>query len=122
MGLALVSAKRYHIRSDIGREIGERAMRSDRVHKLDADARDVAERLLKASAPADGDRGNVLGIRLGGYNANSGAIGSFVFALPALVFVAAGAITVAAASVAADLFDRLSRSAVEARPGGPAKG
>lgn len=68
-------------------------MINNKVQKLDLQGRDLLEKINSSE--------DVLSLRFGGYNANSGAIGSFIFALPAatpVALVAAGAASVIAST------------------------
>lgn len=66
---------------------------NNRVQQMELSGEDLLHRINKSE--------DVRSLRFGGYNANSGAIGSFIFALPAatpVALVAAGAATVIASS------------------------
>jgi len=60
-----------------------------RLYDLKCDKDDLIHRLSRIDDSGCDIQGKVMGIRHGGFNANSGSIGSFVFAIPSILPVLA---------------------------------
>lgn len=64
----------------------------------------IVQKILAANDGASEGKGRVIGIHYGGYNSNSGSIGSFVFVIPGLMFQALAVLSVILSVAACYLF------------------
>ncbi len=54
-------------------------------YTLSCDKQALLQRLTSACSPEGAEPGRIISFRHGGFNANSGAIASFIFAVPAVL-------------------------------------